>query len=150
MNTALTVTVSVVAVLFKQIGLLGLVFRFVRRRMERLIRDRFTADEILLCTPGANYFGRESAALGQVRGNGALVLTRDALHFFLALPRRELTIPLPSVKAVSLPRSHRGKTVFRPLLRVDFRQEDGTADAAAWYVRNPQDWKQALENARQA
>jgi hypothetical protein len=37
------------------------------------------------------------------------------------------------------------KTVFRPLLCVQYRGDDGP-DAMAWAVRQPQQWKAAIEN----
>ena len=88
------------------------VIRVVASRLKRRaldeIRRKFAGRTIVRQSVGANYFGRSSAGLGQVRGNGVLVLTADELYFLMFAPHRELTIPLNTVTSVSTPRSHLG------------------------------------------
>jgi hypothetical protein len=119
------------------------VIRVVASRLKRRaldeIRRKFAGRTIVRQSVGANYFGRSSAGLGQVRGNGVLVLTADELYFLMFAPHRELTIPLNTVTSVSTPRSHLGKTAGVRLLRVDFRAGTGE-DTAAWAVRGVDEW----------
>lgn len=118
----------------------------IEKRLKPEVDDRFAGREVLRSAYEANFFGLESKGLGQVRGNGALVLDRDEIYFLQAVSRLEITIPLEEITAVSVVRSHLRKWVARPLLRVDFRTGAGT-DAAAWFVYDPPAWKEAVEDA---
>lgn len=115
----------------------------VRRRLLRRIRERFPPTEIVLATVNANYFGLASRKGREVRGNAALVLTREALWSCLGAPLRELSIPLKNIREVSLVKSYCGRSLFVDLLRVSFATADGK-DAAAWYAPHPQQWKDAI------
>jgi hypothetical protein len=125
--------------------------RFALKSLEKSLRPRverrYAAENILLASYEADFFGLESRGLGQVRGNGALILTPGELHFIQAVPGREVVIPLEGITAVSVVRSHLKKWVARDLLRVDYRTPGGP-EAAAWFVYDPSGWKGALEAAR--
>jgi hypothetical protein len=110
-------------------------------------RHRTDGQDIILQTGNASSFGQASKGAKQIRGNGALILTREAIRFLMAVPRNEIEIPLSRVTSVSLPKSHLGKTVFKPLLRVEFESLEGR-DSIAWAVREPSKWKDTIENAR--
>ena len=111
------------------------------------------ADEILrgerlvLRDGSVNFFGVRSRGMGQVRGNGVLSLTDGRLHFLMWLPRRELSIPVRAISATETPESFLGKSVFRALLEVDFENEAGEPDAAAWLVGDLPAWRDAVEQA---
>jgi hypothetical protein len=115
------------------------VMALLRRKMLEQIRRRFAGQTVIRQSIGANFFGLTSKGLGQIRGNGALVLTPDELYFVLFAPRRELIIPLADVTSVSTPRSHLGKTIGMKLLRIDFRASGGE-DAVAWALRDLDEW----------
>ncbi len=97
---------------------------------------RIAPEDALCIDRSASWFGRQSQGMAQIRGNGVLVLTRKALWFRRLAPDLEITIPLESIRKISTPRSFLGKSIFRPLLRVDFVTRQGQDDAAAWYVRD--------------
>jgi len=142
-----TVLIPVLSALVGVIGLLLIlraIFSRLRRRLEEKVRGLFDPKEIIAASVRANSFGERSKGGMQVRGNGALVLTREKLWFFRALPEAEFTIPLDAVTAVSLPKSFNHKTVFYPLLCVGYRTDHGE-DAMAWAVKNPMHWKSAIE-----
>jgi hypothetical protein len=46
---------------------------------------------------------------------------------------------------VKLKRSFLGKTVFRQLLFIEFSYR-GQAESIAWYVTNPEKWRDAIEH----
>jgi hypothetical protein len=69
----------------------------VRNKLQKLVEDRFTRDEIVAATLRANFFGEKSKGGKQVRGNGALVLTKNNLCFIRALPVKEYIIPIKAV-----------------------------------------------------
>lgn len=137
----------VVAIVLLVGGINMTVLTLVRRRMRRVVAGRFHRGAIRRQSLTANCFGIESLGRAQVRGNGALVLTGDELYFRMAVPSREIIIPLERITTVSLVRSHLGKTIFRPLLKVDYVTDNGP-DAVAWAVREPERWKQAIDAGR--
>jgi hypothetical protein len=110
----------------------------------RAHREHLQGLELLLEEPGANSLGVESAGRWQVRGNGNLALTEDELLFAQWVPKRLLRIPRRSILEVSKTGSHLGKRIGRPLLRVSWTAEDGTEDAIALWVRDPDRWIAAL------
>jgi hypothetical protein len=120
------------------------VFALVRRKLMEEVKAKFVGKTIIRQSIGANFFGRTSKGIGQIRGNGALVLTPDELYFIMFAPRRELSIPLRDIVSVSTPRSHLGKTPGFRLLKVDFKSENGK-DAAAWALKEVDDWTSDIE-----
>jgi hypothetical protein len=128
---------------------LGLLFRRLRHGLRHRVLRRFPREAIVLAE-GANFFGRRSAGLAQIRGHGALVLTRELLWFAMAVPAREVEVPVHLIRSVTTPRSYLGKTIFRPLLAVRFEDPAGE-DEIGWAVKDAEKWRQALEavlNAR--
>ncbi len=67
----------------------------------------------------------------------------------MLLPRKEIFIPLESVRDISHPRGFLGKSRAADLLRVDFVNEAGENDACAWRVRSLQ-WRSAALKALRA
>ncbi|NNG01525.1 MAG: hypothetical protein HKM93_19210 [Desulfobacteraceae bacterium] len=143
MTTGLTIGISVGGAIVCLLFLLKLFFASIRKKLDVIVRDRFDEKEIIGATTRANFFGEKSKGGRQIRGNGALVLTKDDICFIRAMPEKEYRIPLRSIKAISLPKSFNGKTVFAPLLCVQYRTEDGE-DAMAWAVRGPDKWKETI------
>jgi len=119
----------------------------VRRKLSIRVSERFAKEDILLQSLDANFFGFKSKGKKQIRGNGALVLTREELWFSRVLPQMEISIPIRNIRTVKLVRSHLGKTVFRPLLLVEFFHR-GREDAIAWLVKNPEEWQKKIEELR--
>ncbi|HKO38243.1 MAG TPA: hypothetical protein VJU14_07745 [Solirubrobacterales bacterium] len=116
---------------------MGLITGFFDRRARR---RHLQGLDLLLEEPGANSFGVESGGPWQVRGNGNLALTGDELLFAQWVPDRLLRIPRRSIVAASTVDSHLGKRIGRPLLRVAWTAADGSEDAVAIWVRDPDRW----------
>ena len=95
----------------------------------------------------ANFFGIESHGIMQIRGNGILLLTNTDLVFGLFRPVRDFVIPLAKIEKIELVESHLTKTVFQPLLKVYFINEEGAMDSMALWVVNPAKWKDLLEKS---
>ncbi len=121
-----------------------LVISSVRRKMESKALKKFNRKDIIKASPIANYFGRKSRGGLQIRGNGVLVLTKKGLSFTMAFPEKEYYIPIETITGVSLPKSFNGRTIFMPLLQVDFI-ENGRDESIAWAVKEPKKWKKAIE-----
>lgn len=93
----------------------------------------------------ANFFGIESHGVMQIWGNGILLLTDTDLVFGMFRPARDFVIPLAKIEKIELVESHLTKTVFQPLLKVYFTNEEGYADSVAWWLTNPTEWKDLLK-----
>lgn len=115
-----------------------------KKRAEKAIAH-FQDRKILLTDPFANYFGLQSRGMKQIRGNGILILTEKELFFELYIPKKELTIPIYQLKAVETTSSFLGKTKFKKLLKIIFHRPTGEKDAAAWLVKNLDEWKITLK-----
>jgi hypothetical protein len=139
----INISILVILWLFVLFLLLKLIFYLLRKRLLQRVRNRFTGGEIRLCALNANSLGRKLKAGRQIRGNGALVLTDSELWFTLAVPEREILIPINKIRAVELRKSHLGKIIFRPLLYIEYMSAEGE-DGIAWYVKNPETWQKAI------
>jgi len=133
----LAAIIIAVAVFFVSsiLALIIVIRKLLKNRSAGIVR-KFEGREILFSSPGASYFGRESAGLWQLRGNGDLIISPDQLYFEMWFPKRILVIPLSSIESVETPKSFKGRTMFRPLLKITFRDQMGRRDSVAWYVKN--------------
>jgi hypothetical protein len=143
MSESLAIVLPIVAGLLVVLVGIQLVVRHFKNKFREDIKKKFMGKHVVRDSIGANFFGQSSRGMAQVRGNGALVMTTEELHFVMFAPRRELNIPLTAITSVSTPRSHLGKTVGMRLLRVDFDSPSGK-DSAAWAVVGLDDWTSDL------
>lgn len=144
MNAGMAVAIAVLGGVLLLFLILRLVFSRTSKSLQKLVSDKFDRGEILGATTRANSFGIKSKGGAQIRGNGALVLTREELYFVRAAPREEYRIPISSIRSVSLPKAFNGKSVFVPLLCVEYDAEYGE-EAIAWALKHADKWKDAIE-----
>ena len=109
------------------------------------VLDKYKDKKIIAVSSNANYFGRESKDITQIRGNGVLILMQEELCFEMWAPKKELRIPVSSFSGVETTQSHLGRSKFTPLLKVVFKNDEGQSDSAAWLVNNLDNWKQSIE-----
>ncbi len=121
------------------------VLKNVQKKREEEVRKKFKGKRILKLLPNASFIGQSSGAFGAVKGSGVLALTDEELYFELWLPKRELRIPVSDITGISTPASFQTRTVFRPLLQVDFKNANGAPDSVAWSVSELEQWKTAVE-----
>ena len=105
-------------------------------------------DKKILAEANANYFGVKSRGMTQIRGNGLLFLTSHELVFGMFTPATEVIIPLTNITTIDIVKWHLGKSVFKPLLKVYFINDEGAQDSIAWRIASPEDWKILLEKRR--
>lgn len=152
MNTTSLVALIVGASLVFAMLLTSAILFFIKKvqkTREEEVRKAFKGKRILKMCPNAVFVGQSSgSAFGAVRGNGVLVLTEDELFFQMWVPKRDLKIPVSAVTGISTPKSFQSRTVFRPLLQVDYKNESGAPDSIAWAVSDLAQWKTALERLR--
>lgn len=117
--------------------------KIFRKRINE-IHEKFKDKKILLANDNSNFFGLESLGIWKVRGNGVLLLTEEELFFGMWKPQKELVIPIKSIIEITNPKSHMHRSIFRPLLKVTFKNTDGGNDSAAWYVQNLDMWNDVI------
>jgi hypothetical protein len=108
------------------------------------IHEKYRDKHLLVVDDMANFFGQESLGAMKVRGNGVLLLTEEELFFGMWKPKRELLIPVSSMVEIKNPKSHLYKSVFRPLLKIVFKNEMGQIDSSAWFVKHLGEWNNVL------
>ncbi|RJP76668.1 MAG: hypothetical protein C4522_17580 [Desulfobacteraceae bacterium] len=144
MNTFLIIAVSILLAVSFLLAILLIVYSGNRRKIEKIVQEKFTKEELLCVNTKAAFLGIQSTGGRQIRGNGAIVLTREALFFIRAVPCREYKIPIRSIKSVTMPRSFNGKSVLVPLLCVTYDMGEGE-DSMAWALTDVMKWKAAIE-----
>ena len=91
------------------------------------------------------FLGLQSGGRAQIRGTGHLAVGRDEVVFVLLAPRRTVRISRAAITGVDTPRTHLGRSVLRPLLRIAFTADDGRPDAVAFDVgRSLAAWQETL------
>ena len=150
MGHPLWLFVAVAVAILVVLALLFLLISVRRKGREclEMVADRFRGEDVICQDNSASFFGKKSKKFKQVRGNGVLILTRRELFFRRLMPESEISIPLQNVQGVETPLSFLGKSIFRPLLKVDYRTETGEADSIAWYVKNLKCFREGIENQR--
>jgi hypothetical protein len=129
-------------------GLFGLKTLEKKRAAEAL--NKFKEQRICGVSSNVNFFGQESLGVTQMRGNGVLVLTEHELFFQMWAPQKELRIKSAAIIGVENPKTFLGKTKFKPLLKVIFKNEKNEIDSAAWLVNKLYGWQSAIEKIVEA
>lgn len=137
------IIVSIVAGLAMFLVVPAIVFRVAGPKLNDRVGKVYASEAIVFSENRASNFGLESKGSTQQRGNGALVLTANELHFFQLIPKSDFRIPLDKIKKVDAVRTHLGKTVGRKLLYVSFTVEGGE-DAVAFSVSDIDAWLSKL------
>jgi hypothetical protein len=125
----------------------ALVQALMKPKLVKRVAEVYSDDQILLRDFKALGFGLQSRGVTQLRGNGALVLTADSLHFFQFTPASDYRMALDTLTEAKTVRSHLGKSIGRNLLHAEFTI-DGASDSMAWYVGDVEAWLDQLRKAR--
>ncbi len=125
---------------------LNIISMFLFKKRIKDIFEPFKGVPMVKFAQNVNFFGQESKGLGQVRGNGSLILTDTELYFEMWTPKRSLRIHRHMIKKVENPppKWHLKKTKNRLLLKVHFTNDQGQDDSAAWIVPELDQWIQLL------
>lgn len=116
-----------------------------RKRAEELFTN-YHKDRIIYFSKEVNFFGQKSAGRAQFRGNGSLLLTPDELHFLRWVPKKDIVIPLSEIENIERVNSFLGKKKNSSLLKVEFNNQQGEKDSAAWLLDNMQAWEQVIKD----
>ncbi|MCQ3930649.1 MAG: hypothetical protein DPW16_09320 [Chloroflexi bacterium] len=119
----------------------------ITRKRAAIIAERFPNTKLIV--PMANFFGQESKGVTQLRGNGIMVITSSEVYFQQLVTNREWHIALGSIQMVETTKSHLGKSIGRPLLKIRYINPEGRVDTVAWWVKNLDEVLQTIESLRQ-
>ena len=122
--------------------------RKIRIDYREILARKYSSGDIICHDNSADYFGMELFKGKQNRGKGILVLASNELYFLKLFPRIELCIPLKRIKRCVTTTIFLGKSFNKPLLKVDFKDEDGALNAAAWQVRDLVTFENSLKLQR--
>lgn len=150
LNNATTLWVGCVLGVIVLIALALLLRRMrkIRKEYRESLTKRYTPEEIICHDNAAQYLGMESFSGKQTGGSGVLILAKKELYFFRVHPKIELSIPVRRIKRVITPSRFLGKSTIKPMLKVDFIEEDGAPNAVAWQVVDLPTFKKALQLQR--
>ena len=137
------IVIPIIIFLFLLFFLLNSIFKRARRELFERLDSRFGIENLILYSTSANYFGRKSKGMMQVRGNGALALTEEGIFFQMAMPDEEFFINYSDILSADVRKSFLGKSVFKPLLHLELKS-NGETDEVAWYVENPEEWVEKI------
>ncbi len=123
-----------------------LAFLVIMRRIESSrIERKFNKDEVVITSYGVNYFGLSSEKGRIPRSSGILVLLKDAIYYRARFSKRELLIPGKSIRSLKIVETHKGKPLYQKSIAIDFINNDGTLDTAAFRIPFPAQWLGAIK-----
>lgn len=146
MQLALIIAGSVLAGVVVILLVLRLVLGSFRKKLLQRIRQQFAGKRILKSDLNTVFLGQLSSGLAQIRGNGALILTKDQLCFLLAVPARDICIPLRKIKKISRQKSFLSKTIGKDLIVVEFESEKLADDQVAFAVKDLEEWEAGIKD----
>ena len=120
----------------------------IRKEYRETLAKKYSSGDIICHDNSAHYFGMELFKGKQNRGKGILVLAQNELYFLKLLPRIELCIPIKRIKRCVTTMNFLGKSIHKPLLKIDFKDEDGALNSVAWHVRDLVTFENSLKLQR--
>ncbi len=153
MDSGITVAGLVVSLLIGLTIVFGVVFGVVYVMLRRAAQRSQNAasqqyPDARIIDAGALFFGQQYHGAAQLRGNGTLIVTDSDIIFQQWVTNRELRIPLTAIQSIENPTSFLGKWQGVPLLKINFLEDNGQADAMAWRVRDLSGVQRVIEEAR--
>ena len=142
----LGIVLSILVVLGVVFGLVLLALRSVAKRSRDTAHQQYPGAR--LTDAGALFFGQQSRGVGQMRGNGTLIVTDSDVIFQQWVTNREFRIPLTAIQSFESPTSFLGKSQGVPLLKISFLNDSGEADSMAWRVSDLSGVQHVIEEAR--
>jgi hypothetical protein len=127
---------------------LGIVFylAYMRQRETKRIVEKFDKSNIIITSFGVNYYGLESEPGGPLRSSGALVLLKDGIYYRARFANRELLIPGSAITYVGVTNFHKGKDLHQSVVVLQFLNQDGKEEKAAFRIPYPAQWIAAIKS----
>ncbi len=119
---------------------------YIRYRDRQWIAKRFGPKQAVALSFGVNYFGRTSEPGKPRKSSGFLILLPDRLFYRSRFSGLELDIPGKKIARVYPGTSIKGVELHQSVMIVDFLNEKGNRDSAAFKVPYPPQWIRMIEN----
>ena len=119
---------------------------WIRWRDRKWIDNRFGKEKPLAMSFGVNYFGRAGEPGKPRKSSGFLLLLPDRLFYRSRTSRLELNIPGKKIARVYHGTSIKGIALHQSVMKVDFINENGGRDCAAFKVPYPPQWIRMIDN----
>lgn len=120
----------------------------IRKEYRKILSRRYGPGEIICHDNYAHYLGVEQFAGIKASGKGVLVLAQRELFFLQVLPELEICIPVKRIKRCIQTSNFRGKPMTKPVLKIDYKDENGSLNSAAWYVRDIDSFENSIKAQR--
>ncbi len=133
------------------VSLLVWLFIFLKRRQdaaEARFAERFSDQPTRRIEKHAHFRAQLSHGYSQASGQCYLVLTDEMLHVDMTLIDRRIDIPLQDITDISEVWRLKGVSPARKMLRIDYRDHEGNADAIAFTLPERERWIEDLKRAR--
>jgi hypothetical protein len=127
---------------------LGIIFylAYMRQRETKRITDKFDKQDIIITSFGVNYYGLESEPGGPLRSAGVLVLLKDGIYYRARFANRELVISGSAITYIGVTNVHKGKDLHQSVVVLQFLNQDGKEEKAAFRIPYPAQWVAAIKN----
>lgn len=127
---------------------LGVIFylAYMRQRETKRISDKFDKQDIIITSFGVNYYGLESEPGGPLRSAGVLVLLKDGIYYRARFANRELLIPGSAITYIGVTNVHKGKDLHQSVVVLQFLNQDGKEEKAAFRIPYPAQWVAAIKS----
>lgn len=130
-------------------GTIAVVWFFVSLKrkqdaVEQNFQRLFGHKDVLRLEKHATFKGQRSHGFSQAQGGGYLVLTNDELYFEMGLLDKVLSIPAGNITGVDQGTRMLGVGTVRPMLKVEFTDDQGEMDEIVLMVKELSEWKQAI------
>jgi len=119
---------------------------YMRQRETKRITDKFDKSDIVITSFGVNYYGLESEPGGPLRSAGALVLLKHGIYYRARYAKRELLIPGSSITYIGVSNVHKGKDLHQSVVVLQFLNQDGKEEKAAFRIPYPAQWVAAIKS----
>ena len=125
---------------------LGIVFliSFIRNLETRRLRNRLGADDILMTGFNVHFYGVESVPGIPFNNMGALGLSHEGLYYRSRYSKRDLFIAGKQITSIIATDDFKGKNMYGNIVAINFINEKGEKDRAAFRIPYPERWSKAI------
>ena len=125
---------------------LGIVFliSFVRNIEAKRLRNRLGKGNIILSAYNVHFYGVESVPGIPFNSMGALGLSGEGLFYRARYTKRELFITGSQITSITATDDFKGKNMYGNIVAINFVNEKGEKDRAAFRIPYPEKWSKAI------
>ena len=125
---------------------MGIIFliSFIRNLETRRLRNRLGEGNILLSGFNVHFYGVESQEDKPLNSMGALALSAEGLYYRARYTKKELFIAGKQITSIIATDDFKGKNMYGNIVAINFVNEKGEKDRAAFRIPYPERWSNAI------